>query len=155
MCNSFLSTLLVCLLIGCSGAHTSQLDLDHIRYYQQITDKPYDDVLAELKIAITEQNFRITSHSRVGKVIRERGNVDFPDYDTIQFCNLTHAKTLLEISAHSIRHMPCSVVVYTENDQVIVKTKLLPTDSQDPELNDFSQHINSMLRGIVDFAVEY
>jgi uncharacterized protein (DUF302 family) len=63
-------------------------------YYQAETNKPYADVLAELEIAISEQNFRITGHSRVGKVIRDRGSKDFPEYDTLQFCNLTHAKTM-------------------------------------------------------------
>ena len=55
------------------------------RYYEAKTSKAYADVLAELKVAIAENNFRITGHSRVGKVIRKRGTVDFPEYDTIQF----------------------------------------------------------------------
>ena len=70
---------------------------EFVPFYQAETNKPYDDVLAELEIAISEHNFRITGHSRVGKVIRERGTQNFPEYDTVQFCNLTHAKTLLLI----------------------------------------------------------
>jgi hypothetical protein len=40
-------------------------DLKHLKgefipYYQAETNKPYADVLAELEIAISEQNFRIT-----------------------------------------------------------------------------------------------
>ena len=97
--------------------------------------KPYDDVLAELEIAITEQNFRITGHSRVGKVIRDRGTTNFPEYDTIQFCNLTHAKTLLEISPHAVRHMPCNIVTYAYDDKIIIKARLLPVDTGNAELN--------------------
>ena len=148
-----LSLLILCsLVLACATPSTQSTDTIH--YYQTITKKPYDDVLAELKIAITEQNFRITSHSRVGKVIRRRDNISFPNYDTIQFCNLTHAKTLLELSSDTLRHMPCSVVVYTENDTVVVKTRLLPTDTPDPRINTFSEKINGILKGIVDFAVE-
>lgn len=123
-------------------------------FYQAETQKPYDDVLAELVIAITENNFRITGHSHVGKVIRERENIDFPEYDTIQFCNLTHAKKLLEMSPHAVRHMPCNVVTYTYDGKVIVKTRLLPTDTDNPELNEFSEQMNQVLKGIVDFTVE-
>ncbi len=138
------------MLAGC--AHQPNQELTE--FYQAETNKPYDDVLAELIVAITENNFRITGHSHVGKVIRERENIDFPEYDTIQFCNLTHAKKLLEMSPHSVRHMPCNVVTYTYQGKVIVQTRLLPTDTENPELNKFSGQMNAVLKEIVDFTVE-
>lgn len=125
-----------------------------IRFYQAETQKPYDDVLAELEIAIAEHNFRITGHSRVGKVIRERGTGNFPEYDTIQFCNLTHAKTLLLMSPHAVSHMPCNIVVYDFKGKTIVKTQLLPTDTHHDNLNEFSKEMNKKLKQIVNFAVE-
>jgi uncharacterized protein (DUF302 family) len=125
-----------------------------IHYYQAETQKDYDDVLAELEIAIAEHNFRITGHSRVGKVIRERGTIDFPEYDTIQFCNLTHAKTLLLMSPHAVSFMPCNIVVYQYADKTIIKTHLLPEDSSNSELNEFTAKMNQKLRLIVDFAAE-
>ncbi len=123
-------------------------------YYQGNTTKPYDDVLAELEIAISEHNFRITGHSHVGKVIRDRGTQNFPNYDTLQFCNLTHAKTLLEMSPHSIQHMPCNVVTYEYQGKTIVKTRLLPVNSDNKKLNSFAEKMNNRLKAIVDFAVE-
>lgn len=127
---------------------------DFVPYYQAETQKPYDDVLAELEIAISENNFRITGHSRVGKVIRDRGTKNFPNYDTLQFCNLTHAKTLLELSPESIRHMPCNVIVYEYQGKIRVRTHLMPTDSSNVKLNDFAKEMNLKLKSIVDFAVE-
>ena len=127
---------------------------EFVPYYQAETDKPYADVLAELEIAISEHNFRITGHSRIGKVIRDRGTKDFPDYDTLQFCNLTHAKTLLLMSPHAVRHMPCNIVTYQYNGKTIVRTHLMPTDTDNSELNAFSGKMNSILKEIVDFAVE-
>ena len=135
---------------SCASDPTGEI----LHYYQVETLKPYDDVLAELEIAITEQNFRITGHSRVGKVIRKRENIDFPEYDTIQFCNLTHAKKLLLMSPHAVRHMPCNVVTYTYQGKVIVNTRLLPTDTDNQELNEFSTTMNDKLKQIVDFTVE-
>ncbi|MGR9043970.1 MAG: DUF302 domain-containing protein [Gammaproteobacteria bacterium] len=127
---------------------------EFIPYYQVETRKPYDDVLAEIKVAIAENNFRITAHSRIGKVIRDRGSKNFPDYDTIQFCNLTHAKTLLTLSPHSVRHMPCNIVTYQIDGKTIVNTHLLPTETENPDLNAFSKEMNKLLKEIVDFAVE-
>ena len=143
----FLVTLIIS---GCASTPNGEL----VHYYQLETSKPYDDVLAELEIAITENNFRITGHSHVGKVIRRRENIDFPEYDTIQFCNLTHAKKLLLMSPHSVRHMPCNIVTYTYNNKTIVKVRLIPTDTDNPELNQFSQEMNDILKQIVDFTVE-
>lgn len=125
-----------------------------LHYYQAESKKPYDDIIAELEIAIAEHNFRITGHSRIGKVIRDRGTKNFPNYDTIQFCNLTHAKTLLTMSPHAVSYMPCNIVVYEFNKKTIVKTHLLPTDTDNIEFNQFSNQMNKMLKAIVDFAVE-
>ena len=135
---------------GCAQAPKGEF----IPFYQAETDKPYADVLAELEIAISEHNFRITGHSRVGKVIRDRGTKNFPDYDTLQFCNLSHAKTLLLMSPHAVRFMPCNVVTYQYKGKTIVRTHLMPTHSDNPELNAFAEKMNIMLKDIVDFAVE-
>ena len=124
-------------------------------YYQLETQKPYDEVLAELEAAIAEHNFRITGHSRVGKVIRERGAENFPEYDTIQFCNLTLAKTVLEITPHAIGYMPCNVVIYQYRGNTIIKTHLLPEDTDNPQLNNFAREMNPQLKQIVDFAAKF
>ena len=138
-------------IVSCASQQTHR---EIIHYYQAETQKPYDDVLAELEIAIAEHNFRITGHSRVGKVIRDRGSKNFPDYDTIQFCNLTHAKTLLQMSPHAVSYMPCNIVTYDFEGKTIVKTHLLPTDTDNKNLNQFSEKMNKMLKQIVDFAAE-
>ncbi len=142
--------LLLCLLCACA----TQPSGDIIEPYQVTAMKPYDDVLAELEIAIAEHNFRITGHSRVGKVIRDRGTSDFPEYDTIQFCNLTHAKTLLLMSPHAIKYMPCNIVVYQFEGKVIIQTHLLPTQSGNAELDTFMAKMNDELKQIVDFAAQ-
>jgi len=123
-------------------------------WYEARTAKPYADVLAELELAITEQNFRITGHNHIGSVIRERDNIDFPDYDTFQFCNLTLARQMLEISPAAVAFMPCNIAVRSENGQVVITTHLLPTDGPDPKLNDFFRGLNEKLKKIVDFAAE-
>ncbi len=139
------------LIASCASQQTNS---KVIHYYQAETHKPYDDVLAELEIAITENNFRITGHSRVGKVIRDRGSKNFPEYDTLQFCNLTHAKTLLMLDPHAVIYMPCNVVTYEFEGKTIVKTHLLSTDTDNQNLNQFAAKMNKILKQIVDFAVE-
>ncbi len=145
-----LAGLLPLLLPGCA----TRAPLAPPGYYQAETGKPYADVLAELELAITERNFRITGHNKIGSVIRDRENIAFPDYDTLQFCNLTYAREMLEISPAAVSYMPCNVAVRSERGKVIVTTHLLPTDSADPRLNAFARKMNEQLKQIVDFAVE-
>ena len=138
------------LLTGCAASPPSELT----PFYQVETLKPYDDVLTELEVAIAEHNFRITGHSRVGKVIRDRGAENFPEYDTIQFCNLTLAKTVLEITPHAIGYMPCNIVTYQFAGKTIIKTHLLPEDTDNAKLNQFATEMNPQLKQIVDFAAK-
>jgi len=146
------SIIFVSMLIIASCA--SQPPGEFIPYYEVETHKPYDDVLAELEVAIAENNFRITGHSRVGKVIRDRGTKNFPEYDTIQFCNLTEAKIILLISPQAIRHMPCNIVTYQFHGKTVIRSHLLPTDTDNKALNEFSVRMNQILKKMVDFAAE-
>jgi len=151
---SIIGPLILALFLAVSPGCAVQGTATPTRYYQAETTKPYDDVLAELELAITEQNFRITGHNKIGSVIRKRENIDFPDYDTIQFCNLTQARQMLEMSPAAVIHMPCNIAVRSEGGRVIVTTHLLPVDSPNEKLNQFARVMNAKLRKIVDFAVE-
>jgi len=130
------------------------VDQETVSYYQLETTKPYDEVLAETEVAIAEHNFRITGHSRVGKVIRERGAENFPEYDTIQFCNLTLAKQVLEITPHAITYMPCNIVLYQYEGKTIIRTHLLPETTDNSQLNAFAKLMNPQLKAILEFAAE-
>lgn len=146
---SALSLLLIMLAASCDFKPPEP------RYFSADTaTKSYPDVMAELEVAITERNFRITGHNKIGSVIRERENIEFPDYDTIQFCNLSQAREMLTLSPASVAWMPCNVAVRSEGGRVIVTTHLLPTDSANPKLNEFARHMNEELKAIVRFAVE-
>ena len=134
---------------GCTTVPSEQ-----VPYYQLQTLKPYDEVINELEVAIADHNFRITAHSRVGKVIRDRGTENFPEYDTIQFCNLTLAKVMLEIQPQAIGFMPCNVVTYQQENLTVIKIHLLPEDNDNQALNEFAITMNQALKQIVDFAAK-
>lgn len=145
---------LLCFLLSLMGCAVTPVP-EAALWYEVKTHKSYADVQAELELAITEQNFRITGHNHIGSVIRERDNLkDFPDYDTYQFCNLSLAREMLEISPAAVAYMPCNISLRTEQGLVVITTHLLPTDSPDSKLNDFFKGLNGKLKKIVDFAAE-
>jgi len=149
--GSLIFALFMAVLAACAQQRTAE---PQVAWYQAETVKPYDDVLAELELAITENNFRITGHNHIGSVIRQRDNIAFPDYDTIQFCNLTLARQMLEMSPAAVAYMPCNIAVRSENGKVVIVTHLLPTDGPDEKLNAFFSEMNGKLKKIVDFAAE-
>nr|WP_263458684.1 DUF302 domain-containing protein [Bathymodiolus japonicus methanotrophic gill symbiont] len=69
-----------------------------------------------------------------------------------QYQKLEHRVLLM--SPHAVRFMPCNIVTYEFNGKTIVRTHLMPTDTDNPELNAFAEKMNIMLKDIVDFAVE-
>ena len=142
--------LLMVLLSACAPLRQSEPE----RWYQAETVKPYGDVLAELELAITENNFRITGHNHIGSVIRQRDAIDFPDYDTLQFCNLTLARQMLVISPAAVAYMPCNIAVRSEKGKVVIVTHLLPTEGPNEKLNVFFRELNGKLKKMVDFAAE-
>lgn len=50
--------------------------------------------------------------------------------------------------------MPCNVVMYRKGDKTVVRTHLLPTDTDNEELNRFSEQMNQTLKQMIDFAAE-
>ncbi len=152
--NSLVSRLLGILMTLLLTACTAHPVTPETRSYIGVTSKPYADVLAELELAITEQNFRITGHNKIGSVIRDREGKPYPDYDTFQFCNLTTAREILDIAPSAVAWMPCNIAVRSEAGKVVVTTVLLPTDSTDAKLNVLAERINRQLKQIIDFAVE-
>ena len=149
---ALLNAFLACLLTACAGISVQQGGEQQI--YEVSTAKPYADVLAELEVAITEQNFRITGHNHIGSVIRTRDHIDFPDYDAIQFCSLTLARQMLELSPAAVAHMPCNITIRGEKGRTVISTKLLPVSTGNPALDDFFVGMNHKLRQIVDFAAD-
>lgn len=147
-----LAFIVLCGLVGCAQENSAPVVPEN--NYQVSTTKPYDEVLAELASAISDANFSVVAHNRVGKAIRERDTPDFPEYDIVQFCNLTLAKKLLQKAPHAVEYMPCKVLVYQYAGKTLVKTHLLPTDDADPEIREFMVKMNKTLKHIIDTAAQ-
>jgi len=135
------------ILSACNQNETS-------RIYQQSSHDNYEDTLQNLDIAISEHNYRIIHRSNIGQAIRDRGDKDYPLSTVISFCNITYAKEMMEINSDLINDMPCIVTVREEVKGVIVGTKLMKINSDNPLQNDFAHRINSNLISIIEATVE-
>jgi len=120
---------------------------------RRLQDVPFDWVLEDLELAITERNFRITGRNSLGRGLRERGYTGYPEFEVIQFCNLENARTVLDLDPGFVAQMPCRVAVHTEGGTVVVSMLLLPVQHPDSRVAEFAQTLNAELCAIQDYAV--
>lgn len=131
-------------LLGCTN-ETEQL-------YEKTTQKSFQDVLQDAEFAITENNFRITNRLHIGKAIKERGNSDFPQNEIILFCNLELAEEMLKIEPRYINYCPYKITVTESGGTVSIGTRLLPGITDNPEMDNISKYINTILNSMVEYA---
>ncbi len=115
------------------------------------SQKPFREVIADLKFAITEHNYRITGENAIGSALSRRHGREYPQALVLHFCNLEEAAQILKAAPDFLLHMPCKVVVYETDEGVVVETWLLPEDAR---VREHVAAVNAMLQSIVDAAVE-
>ena len=116
--------------------------------YQQISKKPFDDVIDDLLFAISENNFRLTEHAKIGQAIAEREQIDFPRVTVLHFCNLTYAQAFIAAAPEAVLHMPCRISIRQVGDTVIIETLLI--DETLAPGTEIIHKINHILQNIVD-----
>jgi len=144
--------LILFFLSGCS----SEVDkfINQSRYYQLETDKAFEEVLDDTIFAITERNFRITSHLHIGKAIRDRNNPDFPEYEVLLYCNLVYTKKMLDLDPDMINYCPGRITIRQSDDRIIITAPLWPEQKKDKSLKTHMQKMNVLIREIVDYAAD-
>ncbi len=118
--------------------------------YTVTTSKPFDDVVADLEFAISENNYRITGRNQIGKAIAQSENIGFPRSTIIHFCNLQTAKEVFNLNPDFLLHMPCRITLREKQGDVVIEARLVPEN--DPKLTEITARINAMLRRIADYA---
>ena len=124
--------------------------------YERVTQKPVAEVVEDVEFAITERNFRITSQLHVGRGIRERDKINFPDYEVILFCNLGIARQMLELDPGFINYCPGRITVRRGGEATHIAAPLLPRPTgPNAALAALVDQINAQLRVIVDYGTEH
>ena len=120
--------------------------------YKTSTKKNYDDTVQDIEFAITESNFRIVNRINIGESIQERKNNKFQKNKIILFCNLTIAEEMLKIESDYINYCPYKITITENDNEVIIGTRLLPTNSKSYDINKFSIKMNDILRKMVQYS---
>ncbi|RLC97660.1 MAG: DUF302 domain-containing protein, partial [Chloroflexi bacterium] len=118
------------LLLGCS-----QSEQQHI--FQKYSAEDFENTLLNLDISISEHNYRIIHRSTIGQAIRDRGELDFPLSTITEFCNITYAREMMVINPDLINDMPCHIAVRETEQGILVSTKLMDENSNNPDQVQF------------------
>jgi len=147
---------LVFILIFLQSGCSTEVDqpTNKAAHYQLTTEKRLEEVLDDTIFAITERNFRITSHLHIGKGIRDRKNPGFPDYEVLLYCNLVYARKMLELDPEMINSCPGRITVRQDDEKVVITAPLWPVDMKNEELKSHMQKMNVLVREIVDYAAD-
>lgn len=146
------ATMVFLLLIADVFQIASTEAASEIQVYKLETEKPFNDVIEDLKFAISEHNFRLTSENKIGKAIAKRGKIPFPKATILHFCNLKIAQTFLEIDPEYLLRMPCRIAVRKAKNRIIIETWLQPETHKD--LCRPVKEVNKILRSIVQSGAE-
>jgi uncharacterized protein (DUF302 family) len=136
-----------CLIFAQSGCSNNE-----INFAERNTQKSIQQILEDAEFAISERNFRINNSLHIGSAIRERGESGFPDYEVILFCNLSHAKRMLELAPDFITYCPQRLIIRDAGTHRVISAALLPNKTSNAALNIVTEEINDLMRDIVEFA---
>lgn len=130
-----------------------KLDAGATRYIVSTTDKPVEDVIADVEFSIAEFNYRLTSRNNVGYAIADRDpSANKRVARIFHFCNIQIAEQLLAAGDEYLLHMPCRLVVWQAQEVVWVAARLLPSSGRADQA--LVLKINNMMRAIADFSIE-
>jgi uncharacterized protein (DUF302 family) len=82
--------------------------------FGKLVERPFTEVLADVRDVLKEQGFGIITEIDVQATVKEKLGRDRPPYVILGACNPTFADQVLEADPEMGLFMPCNVVVYED-----------------------------------------
>jgi uncharacterized protein (DUF302 family) len=96
---------------------------------RKISRRGFDEVRAELPEVLKDEGFGVLSEIDVKDTMKKKLDVDFRRYRILGACNPSFAKQALEADLEIGRFMPCSIVVYEDDEHRTVVSAVDPMQS--------------------------
>lgn len=115
-------------------------------------DAPFDEVIDEVSLALEQEGFGILSDIDVETTLKEKLNVDVDRYRILGACNpaLAHRGLTEEPALGTL--LPCNVVVYEANDEVVlsaVDPDQLLAVKEHPELEEIATTVRERFQRVL------
>lgn len=122
--------------------------------YTVRTDKPFADAVAAVVEKTAEHGFRVQFVHDVQETLAEKGFVREP-LTIIEMCNAKFASKVLAADPKIGLMLPCPIMVYVENGEVIITTMrptLIGGFFPEADIADTAAEVEQILRAIIDEA---
>lgn len=123
--------------------------------YELVSDKPFDEVVANIEAQTAEHKFRVLAVHDVQATLKEKG-FDREPTKIIEVCNAGFANQALEADSHVALFMPCRYSVHTEGGKTIVRLGRPTMISQmmpEAGINDLAAGVENSLKMIMEASV--
>ncbi len=80
----------------------------------------FEEVVEKVKSALAKEGFGILTEINVQDTLKKKLNVEYPKYIILGACHPHSAYQALQAEKEIGLLLPCNVIVYEENDKVIV-----------------------------------
>jgi uncharacterized protein (DUF302 family) len=122
--------------------------------YEVETDRPFDEVVADVERLTAEKSFRVLHIHDVQATVGAKGFEREP-LKIIEICNAKFAHEALGKSMHVLLFMPCKINVYTEGGKtkiMAMRPSAIADFMPDAGLNELADGVNRIVTEIVDGA---
>jgi uncharacterized protein (DUF302 family) len=96
---------------------------------RKVSEDGFDAVLAKMPEVLKTEGFGILTEIDVRETLKRKLDVDFRRYRILGACNPSFAKQALDADLEIGRFMPCSIVVYEDDEHRTVVSAVDPMQS--------------------------
>lgn len=123
-------------------------------YYIRTTAKNVQGAARDLEAAVQKHGFGVLHVYDLKETLTRKGHPLEPACRVFEVCNPQHASRVLARDMRINMALPCRISVYenagTTEIGTILPTEMLSALSQDAELRDVAQHVETTLKAIID-----
>ena len=123
--------------------------------YELMSDKPFDEVVANIERQTAEHQFRVLAVHDVQATLKEKG-LEREETKIIEVCNAGFAHQALQKDTHVALFMPCRYAVHREGGKTIVRlgrptmiAHLMP----EAGINELAGGVEETLKSIMEASV--
>lgn len=125
-------------------------------YYIVESDKPFEQAVTDLEIAVKRHGFGVLHIHDLGATLRSKG-IDFAEQCKIfEVCNPQQAAIVLATDMRLNMALPCRISVYTEKSRTMIglikPAQMLSALSTNPALAQTAEEVEAKTRQMIDDA---
>lgn len=111
----------------------------------------FDDAINVIKAAFVAEKMGIVSEVNVAGIFKKKMDVDYPNYRILGACVAPLAKRVLDANKDAGVLLPCNVVVYEQDDKIMVSFQNPDSISQladDPAITQVMEDAIALLNKV-------